>query len=88
MNSPVFFDETGRRRRLVGRITGLLLAIVAAGAILFATTIVDVPKVSPLSFGHEREQPLRFRTHLARFSHHRLLRPMGRGKRAVVEDAL
>jgi len=70
MVSPVFFDMTGRRRRLVGRFLSLLLAALIAGAVLFATTIVDVPTTSPLKFGHEREQPLPFRTHLARLRHH------------------
>ena len=66
MNSPVFFDGTGKRRRLVGRLTALLLALIVIGAVLFATTIADMPAASPLTFGREREQPLPFRTHLAR----------------------
>jgi cellulose synthase/poly-beta-1,6-N-acetylglucosamine synthase-like glycosyltransferase/peptidoglycan/xylan/chitin deacetylase (PgdA/CDA1 family)/spore germination protein YaaH len=70
MNSQVFFDSTGRRRRLIGRLTRLLLALVILSAIAFATTIVELPTVLPLDFGHEREQPLPFRTHLAHIGRH------------------
>jgi len=69
MKSPIFFDMTGRRRRLVGRLTALVLILALAAAALFASTIVAVPSVSPLKFGHEREQPLPFRTHLAHLRH-------------------
>ncbi|MBO9602459.1 MAG: glycosyltransferase [Novosphingobium sp.] len=69
MSSPVFFDQTGRRRWLVGGITGLLLLIVLVSAAVFASTIVNVPTESPLVFGRERDQPLPFRTHLARLGH-------------------
>lgn len=70
MTSPIFFDSSGRRRRLVGRIAGLLLIVILCCAAAFATTIVDVPTASPLDFGHEREQPLPFLTHVARLRHH------------------
>lgn len=69
MVSPVFFDMTGRRRRMVGRLTALMLVLAVIAAVLFASTIVAVPAVSPLTFGHEREQPLPFRTHLAHLRH-------------------
>ncbi|HEX7711039.1 MAG TPA: glycosyltransferase [Sphingomonadaceae bacterium] len=69
MSSPIFFDATGRRRRLVGRLNALLLGAIVLAAVLFATTIVNVPTVSPLEFGHERQQPLPFRTHLAHIGH-------------------
>lgn len=69
MNSPIFFDETGHRRRFMARLTaGLLIAIFICAA-LFATTIVAMPKASALDFGHEREQPLPFRTHIAHWRH-------------------
>ncbi len=70
MNSPVFFDQSGRRRRLVGRLTALLLVLVLISATVFATTIVEVPSASPLEFGRERSQPLPFKTHLAHLTHH------------------
>lgn len=69
MNSPVFFDSTGRRRRLVGRLTGILLVLILCSAALFASTIVNVPTASPIDFGRERQQPLPFRTHIARLKH-------------------
>ncbi len=77
MTSPVFFDQSGRRRRLVGRLIAALLVIVVGCAVAFATTIVDVPRASPLDFGREREQPLPFRTHIAHLRHRipRLPRP-------------
>ncbi len=69
MTSPIFFDGTGRRRRFVGRLTGLLLLLLLGAAVLFAATIIVVPAAAPLRFGHEREQPLPFRTHIARWRH-------------------
>ncbi len=69
MTSPVFFDGTGKRRRLVGRLLALLLTLIVGSAIAFATTIVEVPRTTPLDFGHEREQPLPFQTHVAHLRH-------------------
>ncbi len=69
MTSPVFFDGTGKRRRLVGRLLALLLTVIVGSAIVFATTIVEVPRTTPLDFGHEREQPLPFQTHVAHLRH-------------------
>ncbi|HEY1125872.1 MAG TPA: polysaccharide deacetylase family protein [Sphingobium sp.] len=69
MTSPVFFDSTGKRRRLVGRLIALLLTLVVASAIAFATTIVEVPATSALDFSRERQQPLPFKTHLAHWRH-------------------
>ena len=66
MTSPVFFDASGRRRRYVGRTMALLVAAIVIAAMVFATTLVDVPAGKPLEFGSEREQPLPFLTHLAR----------------------
>ncbi len=43
--------------------------MIVGSAIAFATTIVDVPRTSPLDFGHEREQPLPFQTHVAHLRH-------------------
>ena len=69
MTSPVFFDGTGKRRRLVGRLLALLLTVIVGSAVAFATTIVNVPRTSPLDFGHERAQPLPFKTHVAHLRH-------------------
>lgn len=69
MTSPIFFDETGRRRRLVGRITFSLLALILLAAIGFAATLVEVPAATALAFTHEREQPLPFITRIARIRH-------------------
>jgi cellulose synthase/poly-beta-1,6-N-acetylglucosamine synthase-like glycosyltransferase/peptidoglycan/xylan/chitin deacetylase (PgdA/CDA1 family)/spore germination protein YaaH len=69
MTSPVFFDSTGKRRRLVGRLIALLLTLVLASAIAFATTIVRVPAAAAIDFTRERQQPLPFKTHIARWRH-------------------
>jgi len=69
MNSPVFFDSTGRRRRVVGIVSALIVLTILLSAIIFAATVSEVPATSPLDFGHEREQPLPFRTHVAHLRH-------------------
>ncbi len=66
MTSPIFFDASGRRRRLVGRIVALLLGLVLIGAIGFAATLVAVPTEKPLTLGRERQQPLPFLSHVNR----------------------
>ena len=69
MTSPVFFDSTGRRRRLVGRLSFALLALILFAAMIFAATLVEVPTAAPLAFDREREQPLPFLSHIARMRH-------------------
>lgn len=69
MASPIFFDVSGKRRRLVGRLTALLILLIVCSAVIFASTIVETPAASPLRFGNEREQPLPFRTQIARIGH-------------------
>jgi spore germination protein YaaH/peptidoglycan/xylan/chitin deacetylase (PgdA/CDA1 family) len=69
MTSPVFFDSTGKRRRLVGRLIALLLSLIVISALAFATTIVRVPASAALGFDRERQQPLPFKTHIARWKH-------------------
>lgn len=88
MTSPIFFDGTGRRRRLVGRAAALLVFLIFLCSAIFAATVVNVPAASPLDFGHEREQPLPFRTHVAHLRH-RISRLTGgrrdqRGKRLTI----
>ncbi|MBS0482501.1 MAG: glycosyltransferase [Proteobacteria bacterium] len=69
MTSPIFFDLSGKRRRLVGRLTAALLALIVLSALVFAATVVNVPADSPLSLARERQQPLPFITHVARLRH-------------------
>ena len=69
MTSPIFFDSTGRRRRLVGRVAFGLLVLIVVAAFGFAATLVKVPSAAALTFGRERQQPLPFLTHLARIRH-------------------
>nr|WP_166177543.1 glycosyltransferase [Altererythrobacter segetis] len=69
MNSPVFFDASGRRRRIVGRISVTVLAAVLLAAIAFAATIVDVPRATPLTFERERLQPVPLRAQISAFRH-------------------
>lgn len=66
MTSPVFFDSTGRRRRLFGRIAALLLVAIILSAAVFAATVVNVPVEKAIDFGHEREQPLPFLAHVSK----------------------
>jgi peptidoglycan/xylan/chitin deacetylase (PgdA/CDA1 family)/spore germination protein YaaH/GT2 family glycosyltransferase len=49
MRTPVFFDPTGRRSRWSKRAVALLIAIVVASAIAFATTLVAVPRRADLA---------------------------------------
>ncbi len=69
MTSPVFFDSTGQRKRLVGRLTAALLGLLLLGALVFAATLAAVPAEAPLDIGREREQPAAFLTHVARLKH-------------------
>ncbi|MDE2434977.1 MAG: glycosyltransferase [Sphingomonadales bacterium] len=69
MTSPIFFDRTGKRRRLVGRLSTALLALIVLAAIIFAATVVEVPAASPLALARERQQPLPFLTHVAHLRH-------------------
>ena len=69
MVSPVFFDSTGRRRRLVGRLSFALLGLIGLTALVFAATVVQVPTTAALAFGREREQAVPFLSHIARIRH-------------------
>ncbi len=69
MVSPVFFDSTGRRRRLVGRLSFALLALIVFAAMVFAATLVEVPTSAALAFDREREQAVPFLSHIARIRH-------------------
>ena len=69
MKSPVFFDASGRRRRLVGRVSVGLLIVFLVTAIAFAATILNVPSDAALSFGRERVQPLPLRAQISALRH-------------------
>lgn len=69
MTSPVFFDSTGNRRRLVGRIAAFVLLAIFLAAAVFAATLVNVPTDAPLDFIHEREQAMPFLTKVAHLRH-------------------
>lgn len=69
MSSPVFFDASGHRRKLVGRIVTLLLFLIVLSAMIFAATVIEVPSDQPLDFIHERIQPLPFVTGIAHLRH-------------------
>jgi len=60
MRAPIFFDPTGRRSRWAKRAVGALIFAVLLGALIFATTLVAVPRERDL------ELPLRA-PHAARF---------------------
>ncbi|MBO9712674.1 polysaccharide deacetylase family protein [Sphingomonas sp.] len=69
-HQPVFYDPSGFRKRWSLRgMVAVFLGIVIA-AVLFATTLVDVPAGSPLAIGLERPQALRLGAQVARAGHH------------------
>ena len=69
MNTPIFYDVTGRRSRWFGRLSVLLLAVVLLSAIGFAMTVVNLPSASVLDVSREREQPLPFVAGIAKLRH-------------------
>lgn len=68
MQRPIFFDPTGRRRRLTRRIVFAGIALLILIALAFATTVFTVPASQPLKLGFERPQPLPLRTQVGRLS--------------------
>ncbi|MEI6642675.1 MAG: glycosyltransferase [Novosphingobium sp.] len=68
MSRPIFFDPTGRRRRLTrrGAFAGLIALLVLA--VVFATTVVTVPPAPPLPLGFERQAPFPLKTQVSRLS--------------------
>ncbi len=69
MKSPVFFDASGKRRRIVGRTSLAILIALLLAAIAFAATIVNVPTTMPLTFARERVQPLPLRAQISALRH-------------------
>ncbi|BEU99210.1 glycosyltransferase [Novosphingobium olei] len=68
MPRPIFFDPTGRRRRLTRRTAFGVLALLVVLAFVFATTVVTVPAARPLPLGFERMAPLPLKTQVSRIS--------------------
>ncbi|MEL4441838.1 hypothetical protein AAEH88_21755, partial [Shewanella algae] len=69
MSRPVFFDPTGRRRRRTRLIAMGAIGLLVTMAIVFATTVVNVPAGQPLKLGFERSAPLPLRSQVSRLSH-------------------
>lgn len=68
MSRPIFFDPTGRRRRLTRRgAFGALIALLVL-ALVFATTVASVPPAPPLPLGFERQAPFPLKTQVSRLS--------------------
>lgn len=57
MQRPVFYDESGRRKRLTLPLVFALILLILAAATAFAITIVDVPTPAALALNMERPRP-------------------------------
>ena len=57
MQRPVFYDESGRRKRLTLPLVFALILLILAAATAFAITIVDVPTPTALALNMERPRP-------------------------------
>ena len=77
MSRPIFFDPTGRRRRLTRRGAFLGLVLLLLAAVIFATTVAAVPPAPPLPLGFERQAPFPLKTQVSRISQ-RLAQLFGR----------
>jgi cellulose synthase/poly-beta-1,6-N-acetylglucosamine synthase-like glycosyltransferase/peptidoglycan/xylan/chitin deacetylase (PgdA/CDA1 family)/spore germination protein YaaH len=60
MHKPVFYDESGRRRRFVQPALFAMLLLAVLAAVAFAATILNVPPPRALDLGmeHPRREPL------------------------------
>src|SRR6187402_441009 len=56
METPVFYDPSGRRRRWSKRILLALIIVLVGAAFGFGATILNVPAPDPLHLGIERQQ--------------------------------
>ena len=68
VSRPIFFDPTGRRRRLTRRGAFIGLMVLLMAAVIFATTVVAVPAAAPLPLGFERQAPFPLKTQVSRIS--------------------
>lgn len=78
MESPVFYDATGKRNRVSLIVVAALLIILAASAIAFAWTIVRLPAGGPLKPASERAMERPLSEKLSRFGHTAGWLPHGR----------
>lgn len=69
MSRPIFFDPTGRRRRTTRRLAFVVLALLVATCVIFATTVATVAPGEPLAFGQERMAPAPLKAQVSRLSH-------------------
>ena len=69
MESPVFYDPSGKRRLWSKRILLALIVLLGLAAIAFGATILHVPTPDPLKFGGERAQPRPLTAQVAHLRH-------------------
>ena len=65
MESPIFYDPSGRRRRWSKRVLLALILLLTVAAVGFGSTILHVPAPDPLKLGIEREQPRSLKSEVA-----------------------
>jgi peptidoglycan/xylan/chitin deacetylase (PgdA/CDA1 family)/spore germination protein YaaH/GT2 family glycosyltransferase len=86
MDRPIFYDASGRRRRLTLPMMGVGLIAILVAAIAFALTIVDVPVPAPMPLQMERPRVegigQRF-DHLRASLHHQLAEWLPRHSNAL-----
>lgn len=70
MEQPVFFDPTGRRRRLTWRGFWSVIALVVLAAGVFIFTLVNVPSHGDLPLAFERAQPAPLGRQISALRHH------------------
>lgn len=68
VSRPIFFDPTGRRRRLARGGAFIALVALLVAAVVFATTVAAVPAAPPLPLGFERQAPFPLKTQVSRIS--------------------
>jgi peptidoglycan/xylan/chitin deacetylase (PgdA/CDA1 family)/spore germination protein YaaH/GT2 family glycosyltransferase len=69
MHRPVFYDESGRRKRLILPLVFLVILLILAAATAFAITIVDVPTPAALALDMERPRPEALSQQVGRIGH-------------------
>ncbi|MDF0541982.1 glycosyltransferase [Sphingobium sp. H39-3-25] len=69
MHKPVFYDESGRRKRRVQPAMFALLLLILAAAIAFAVTIINVPTPRALALNMERPQREALSQQVGRIGH-------------------
>lgn len=69
MHRPIFYDQSGRRKRIAQPALLALLLVVLAGACAFAVTIMDVPVPPALALPIERPRPEGIAQQFSRIGH-------------------